>query len=111
MDDQLNAHIGNRLRAARRALSLSQSDLGAMTQIRFRQIHKYETGVNRMSASVLWKFACAMNLPVQYFFDELIERKPAMLQLVEMANDPPRPSIFARRPAARDEERIQQSLR
>ncbi len=69
MDEQLNRHIGQRLRARRRALRLSQSDLGAMTQVRFRQIHKYECGMNRTSASVLWKFACALNVPVHYFFE------------------------------------------
>lgn len=77
MDDQLNRHIGERLRARRRALRLSQSDLGAMTQVRFRQIHKYECGQNRTSASILWKFACALNVPVTYFFEGLSERVSA----------------------------------
>jgi transcriptional regulator with XRE-family HTH domain len=84
MDEQLNLHIGQRLRARRRALRLSQSDLGAMTQVRFRQIHKYECGQNRTSASVLWKFACALNVPVHYFFEGWAER-PATAEPVEIA--------------------------
>lgn len=74
MDEQLYLHIGQRLRERRRALRLSQSDLGAMTQIRFRQIAKYECGENRTSASSLWKFACALNVSVEYFFDGLAGR-------------------------------------
>jgi transcriptional regulator with XRE-family HTH domain len=116
MDEQLNAHIGKRLRAARRALSLSQSDLGAMTAIRFRQIHKYEVGENRMSASILWKFACALNVPVQYFFEGMMEKQPA-LHLVETAGDaratdePVDLPIYARRSAAEPGPRLRQALR
>src|SRR3978361_2241774 len=84
MDEQLNLHIGQRLRARRRALRLSQSDLGAMTQVRFRQIHKYECGQNRTSASGLWKFGCAPTGPVHYFYEGGPERR-ATAEPVEIA--------------------------
>ena len=118
MDEHLNLHIGQRLRARRRALRLSQSDLGAMTQVRFRQIHKYECGTNRTSASVLWKFACALNVPVQYFFEGWVERPATVtVEPVEIAanqiaaNDGANLAIYAADQAARRGERVRQALR
>lgn len=73
MDDLLNQHIGRRLRQRRKALGLTQSDLGAMVGMRFRQIHKYECGENRTSATALWKLACALDVSIPYFFDGLDE--------------------------------------
>jgi transcriptional regulator with XRE-family HTH domain len=69
MDDHLDLHVGRRLRSRRKALGLTQSDLGAIVGIRFRQIHKYECAANRMSAATLWKFACALEVGIHYFFD------------------------------------------
>jgi transcriptional regulator with XRE-family HTH domain len=102
MDEQLNLHIGQRLRARRRALGLSQSDLGAMTQVRFRQIHKYECGQNRTSASVLWKFACALGVSVQHFFEGWAEQPSAANEGADLA-------IYAADAAAGRGERYQQS--
>ncbi|HYD98388.1 MAG TPA: helix-turn-helix domain-containing protein, partial [Alphaproteobacteria bacterium] len=35
----------------------------------FQQIQKYERGTNRVSASMLYKAAEAMEVPVSFFFD------------------------------------------
>jgi transcriptional regulator with XRE-family HTH domain len=71
MEELLNLHIGKRLRSRRKALGLTQSDVGAMTGMRFRQIHKYESGENRTSAAVLWRLACALEVNIHYFFEGL----------------------------------------
>jgi transcriptional regulator with XRE-family HTH domain len=71
MEELLNLHIGKRLRSRRKALGLTQSDVGAMTDMRFRQIHKYESGENKTSAAVLWKLACALEVNILYFFEGL----------------------------------------
>ncbi|HEX3887929.1 MAG TPA: helix-turn-helix transcriptional regulator [Phenylobacterium sp.] len=71
MEELLNLHIGKRLRSRRKVLGLTQSDLGAMTGMRFRQIHKYESGENKTSAAVLWKLACALEVNIHYFFEGL----------------------------------------
>ena len=76
MDEVLNQHIGKRLRARRRLLQLSQTDLGEMTGVRFRQIHKYESGENRTSAAMLWRLACALGVEVQYFYEGWLEGRP-----------------------------------
>jgi len=113
MDEQLNLHIGQRLRARRRALGLSQSDLGAMTQVRFRQIHKYECGQNRTSASVLWKFACALGVSVQHFFEGWGEQPSTVsVQPVEIAaNEGAGLAIYAADAAAGREEQYRRSAR
>ncbi|HZZ70351.1 MAG TPA: helix-turn-helix transcriptional regulator [Phenylobacterium sp.] len=71
MEELVNLHIGKRLRSRRKTLGLTQSDVGAMTGMRFRQIHKYESGENKTSAAVLWKLACALDVNIHYFFEGL----------------------------------------
>ncbi len=34
----------------------------------FQQIHKYEAAVCRLSATMLWKLACALDVEINYFF-------------------------------------------
>ena len=40
-----------------------------MSGVRFQQIQKYESGVNRVSASRLWDLSQALDVSVAYFFD------------------------------------------
>ncbi len=35
----------------------------------FQQLQKYETGKNRISASVLWELAQVLDVPVSFFFN------------------------------------------
>ncbi|MEL6954312.1 MAG: helix-turn-helix transcriptional regulator [Pseudomonadota bacterium] len=48
---------------------MSQQQLAEKVGIKFQQIQKYETGMNRISASRLWEIAAALRVDVQYFFD------------------------------------------
>lgn len=50
---------------------MTQQQLAEMVGIKFQQIQKYETGMNRVSASRLWDIAGAMDVPVSYFFEGL----------------------------------------
>ncbi len=67
----VDVHVGSRLRARRRELEISQSQLAAKAGVTFQQIQKYERGVNRVSASSLWDFSRALGVPVGYFFEGL----------------------------------------
>lgn len=60
----LDAQLGERIRARRRELGLSQSALGGKLGITFQQIQKYENGTNRVSASMLLKLSDALAMPV-----------------------------------------------
>ncbi len=48
---------------------MTQQQLGEIVGIKFQQIQKYETGMNRVSASRLWDIAAAMDVPVSFFFE------------------------------------------
>jgi len=67
----VDRHVGQRVRARRLELDLSQTGLAEACGITFQQIQKYENGANRVSASRLWQFAAVLGVPVDYFFDGL----------------------------------------
>ena len=71
MGDQIDVHLGKRLRRRRRLLGLTQQQLAGACGVRFQQIQKYECGANRISAARLWQLAEALEVPVGYFFDGL----------------------------------------
>jgi transcriptional regulator with XRE-family HTH domain len=67
-------HIGDRIRSLRKQLGMSQSDLGELIGVRFQQVQKYENGANRVSAAALYELACALGVPIIYFFEGLSPR-------------------------------------
>jgi transcriptional regulator with XRE-family HTH domain len=71
MDQKIDLLLGRRLRGRRRMLGLTQSQLANRVGVRFQQIQKYESGVNRISAARLWRFCQALDVPVAYFYDGL----------------------------------------
>jgi transcriptional regulator with XRE-family HTH domain len=71
MGDDIDLHLGKRLRRRRRLLGLTQQQLAGACGVRFQQIQKYECGANRISAARLWQLAEALEVPVGYFFDGL----------------------------------------
>jgi transcriptional regulator with XRE-family HTH domain len=52
-------------------VGMTQQQLGETVGIKFQQVQKYETGMNRVSASRLWDIAAALNVPVNFFFEGL----------------------------------------
>lgn len=78
MSDEIDFHLGKRMRRRRRLLGLTQQQLANACGVRFQQIQKYECGANRVSAGRLWRIAGALDVPVGYFFDGLAE-SPASL--------------------------------
>lgn len=48
---------------------MTQQQLAEKVGIKFQQIQKYETGMNRVSASRLWDIGEALSVPVAYFFE------------------------------------------
>ncbi len=88
MTNNIDLHVGKRLRRRRRLLGLTQQSLAEQVGIRFQQIQKYECGANRVSAARLFELSEALSVPIQYFYEGLSE-----------LNDPifnaPDPSIIA----------------
>ncbi len=48
---------------------MTQQQLGDIVGIKFQQIQKYETGMNRISASRLWDIAQALDVSINFFFE------------------------------------------
>jgi transcriptional regulator with XRE-family HTH domain len=69
--DELDRHIGMRLRERRVALGMTQSELGDQLGVSFQQLQKYEGGVNSFSPWGLWRVANCLGVPVSYFFEGL----------------------------------------
>jgi transcriptional regulator with XRE-family HTH domain len=71
MKNPTDIHVGQRLRHRRWMLGLTQQELAQAVGIKFQQIQKYESGINRMSASRLWDVANALGVSVDFFFEGL----------------------------------------
>ena len=59
--------IGQRLRAARLKVGISQDHLGKELGVSFQQIQKYEKGVNRIDFNRLITIAKVLGVELQYF--------------------------------------------
>ena len=64
-------HVGARIRERRTMLGLSQQQLAKMIGVTYQQAHKYERGLNRISAGRLFEIAQVLNVPVSHFFEGL----------------------------------------
>ena len=71
MKHPVDVHVGKRIRQRRWMNGTTQQQLAEDVGIKFQQIQKYETGMNRVSASRLWDIAHVLAVPVSFFFDGL----------------------------------------
>lgn len=69
--NEIDIHVGQRLRLARILRGLSQDELGKEVGVTFQQIQKYERGTNRVSAGRLVALAKALDLEILFFFQDL----------------------------------------
>lgn len=67
----MDTHAGYRLQRRRVEVGLTQGKLGAMVGLTFQQIQKYEHGANRISVSKLWMLSQALDVSVNYFFEDM----------------------------------------
>jgi transcriptional regulator with XRE-family HTH domain len=77
MKHPVDVHVGKRIRHRRWMIGTTQQQLADKVGIKFQQIQKYETGMNRVSASRLWDIAAALSVPVAFFFEGLGEEAVA----------------------------------
>ena len=52
-------------------LGLSQQQMADMIGVTYQQAHKYERGINRISAGRLYEITRVLNVPITYFFEGL----------------------------------------
>lgn len=62
----LDRQIGQRLRTTRLMLGLSQTLMGKMVGVSFRQVQKYESGINGLSPARMIRYAESLGVTVNY---------------------------------------------
>jgi transcriptional regulator with XRE-family HTH domain len=106
----IDRYVGARIRERRIMLGLTQQQLADLIGVTYQQAHKYERGINRVSAGRLFEVAQVLSVPVNYFFDGLeqdIERSisPRERMCLELARN------FAQIPNERHQEALSQLAR
>jgi len=64
-------HVGARIRERRVMLGFSQQQLAELIGVTYQQAHKYEHGLNRISAGRLYEIAQALRVPISWFYEGL----------------------------------------
>jgi transcriptional regulator with XRE-family HTH domain len=67
----IDHHVGARVRERRIMLGFTQQQLADLIGVTYQQAHKYERGINRISAGRLFEIAHVLSVPVNYFFEGL----------------------------------------
>jgi transcriptional regulator with XRE-family HTH domain len=73
MKHLVDAHVGKRIRHRRWMVGMTQQKLADKVGVKFQQIQKYETGMNRVSASRLWDISETLGVTIAFFFEGLQE--------------------------------------
>ena len=87
-------------------LGLSQQQLAQMIGVTYQQAHKYERGLNRISAGRLYEIAQVLSVPVSWFFEGLASE----ISPVELTARQRMCLELARNFAAIDNEKHQEAL-
>jgi transcriptional regulator with XRE-family HTH domain len=106
----IDDHVGARIRERRIMLGLTQQQLAELIGVTYQQAHKYERGINRVSAGRLYEVAHVLNVPVGYFFDGIQNQhtpaiSPRERMCLELARN------FAHIPNERHQEALSQLAR
>lgn len=83
MKHPVDVHVGKRIRHRRWMVGMTQQQLGEVVGIKFQQIQKYETGMNRVSASRLWDIATALDVSISFFFEGIEDETVAVDEMIE----------------------------
>ena len=75
----VDRHVGARARERRIMMGYSQQQMAELIGVTYQQAHKYERGINRISAGRLYQIANVLGVPVEYFFEGLEDGRTADL--------------------------------
>jgi len=80
--------VGKRIRERRLLMGLSQHQFSELIGVTYQQVHKYEHGINSVTAGRLYEFARELNVPIEYFFEGLekgsAEPRPRQRRLLDL---------------------------
>jgi transcriptional regulator with XRE-family HTH domain len=74
-----DAHVGGQMRLRRIMLGMTQEQVAERLGISFQQVQKYERGINRIGASRLYQIARLLDVPLSFFFEDLIPEQTSVL--------------------------------
>ena len=69
VENDVDSHVGARIRARRVEMSMSQTNVADRLGLTFQQVQKYERGYNRVSASRLYDLTEILDVDIAYFFE------------------------------------------
>jgi transcriptional regulator with XRE-family HTH domain len=95
MKHPVDVHVGKRVRHRRWMVGMTQQQLGDIVGIKFQQIQKYETGMNRISASRLWDIAQALDVSISFFFEGFEGEEIAADAALDTVREPQRGDLLA----------------
>ena len=106
----IDRHVGARVRERRIMLGFTQQQLADLIGVTYQQAHKYERGINRISAGRLFEIAHVLSVPVNHFFEGLSEEEGRQVSsrermCLELARN------FAQIPNERHQEALSQLAR
>lgn len=89
---EVDRFVGGRIRERRIMMGLTQQEMAELIGVTYQQAHKYERGINRVSAGRLFDIAQALGVPVSHFFDGLedgaqLESTPRQRMCLELARN------------------------
>ena len=67
----VDRHVGSRIRLRRRAVGLAQHQLADSIGVTNQQVHKYEKGIDRITAAQLHAIALALGTDAAFFFEHV----------------------------------------
>ena len=67
----VDRYVSLRIRQRRIMLGLTQQQMAELIGVTYQQAHKYEPGINRISAGRLYQIARALGVSIGYFFEDV----------------------------------------
>ena len=89
---EVDAYVGSRIRERRTMLGLTQQQMADLIGVTYQQAHKYERGINRVSAGRLYDISQALGVEVSFFYHgledgTLAEVAPRQRMCLELARN------------------------
>ena len=80
----VDRYVGARMRERRIMLGLTQQQMAELIGVTYQQAHKYETGINRISAGRLYQIAQALGVEISYFFEDVEPERRGKAKAAEL---------------------------
>jgi len=78
---QIDVHVGNRIRARREQLGMSDTELAVAVGISRRTLQSYEIGTVRATPARLAAIATTLAVPIAFFFDGVPQSRGERVEL------------------------------